>query len=165
MTRRRWLLVITMFLILIITASTLFYRDVQMGRWNEKAKVRASLEQSYDLTTETYLEKYIWDDQYWILQATTLDGEEQYAVWQNDIVVSSIAVQFTVSAEEVWKNLQKTDATIINTSIQAAYFYGQLAWEIQYTNKESEQVKYAFFAMSDGHLINEYTIPKETRSF
>ena len=142
----------------------MFYRNIQMDRWNEKAEVRASLAEQYDLSTENYLEKYIWEEQYWIVLAQTLDGQEQYAVWQDNNILASANTNAIVSSDVILQKLQLSKPTAKNITIKEAYLAGQLAWEVHYGEDGSNYIIYAFYAMSDGTLIDEYTIPKETRS-
>lgn len=141
----------------------MFYRSIQMDRWNEKDEVRTSLAQQYDLSTESYLEKYIWEEQYWIFLANTLDGQEQYAVWQDNNILASINTNAISSADVILQKLQSSKPAAKDVTIKEAYLRGQLAWEVHYSEDSSNYIIYTFYAMSDGKLIDEYTIPKETR--
>lgn len=142
----------------------MFYRNIQMDRWTEKDAVRMSLQEQFDLSTESYLEKYIWEDQYWILLAKTWEGQEQYAVWQDNNVLASMDSNDIVASEVILQRLQSSKPAAQNITIEEAYLSGKLAWEVHYSENTSDYLIYAFYAMSDGSLINEYTIPKETRS-
>ncbi|MCR8660252.1 hypothetical protein [Paenibacillus endoradicis] len=164
MTPRKWITFSILFLILITVLLVMFYRSIQMDRWNEKAAVRISLQEQYDLSTESYLEKYIWEEQYWILLAKTWNGQEQYAVWQDNNILTSVNTDAIVSSEVILQRLQSSNPAAQNITIEEAYLSGQLAWEVHYSENASDYTIYAFYAMSDGKLINEYTIPKETRS-
>lgn len=142
----------------------MFYRNIQMDRWTEKDNVRISLQEQYDLSTESYLEKYIWEEQYWILLAKTWDGQEQYAVWQDNNVLTSVNSSDIVASDVILQRLQSSKPSAQDVTIEEAYISGQLAWEVHYSEDASDYTIYAFYAMRDGSLINEYTIPKETRS-
>lgn len=142
----------------------MFYRNIQMDRWTEKDNVRISLQEQYDLSTESYLEKYIWEEQYWILLAKTWDGQEQYAVWQDNNVLTSVNSSDIIASDVILQRLQSSKPSAQDVTIEEAYISGQLAWEVHYSEDTSDYTIYAFYAMRDGSLINEYTIPKETRS-
>ncbi|HIW34550.1 MAG TPA: hypothetical protein IAA29_17380, partial [Candidatus Paenibacillus intestinavium] len=96
--------------------------------------------------------------------AKNLDGQEQYAVWQDNNILASANTNVIVSSEAVLQQLQSSKPTAKKVTIKEAYLAGQLAWEVHYVEDDSNYIMYAFYAMSDGTLIDEYTIPKETRS-
>lgn len=162
MNARRWTILIVLILIALTILITLFYRDIQSDRWNEKTLVRESLSEFYDLSSEQYLEKYTWDNQYWIMLATNNEQVEQYVSWSDNEIIGVINANSIISVNDALERIQRLDTNAIEPTGKAGYMSGQFVWEVKYKDNKSEHVKYAFFSMLDGKLIDIYTIPKGT---
>lgn len=162
MNRKKWTVLISVLLILIVLLSTFFYRSIQLDRWTEKDQVRESFSTQFDLTTERYLEKYIWEDQYWILLANNLNGTSQYAVMKDDVIVTTLDESNVYSSDRVVQSIKSPDGNAVVSRVFPGYVGGQFIWEVQYNDVNTDHLKYAFYSMVNGTLLNEYTIPKGT---
>ncbi|MEK4249829.1 hypothetical protein [Paenibacillus sp. FSL W7-1287] len=166
MTRRKWT-VLTLFLILLIIVGIIFfYRYIHKGIWQETSEMREVIEQAslYNLDEQYVLNKYIWEDRYWILLAQSNVSEEMiYSAWSTQEQLAELPYEEAMTKEEMLAHVEASKPYAQNIKLQPGYMYGQLVWEIKYKDTATEHLKIAFYRMTDGNFIDEYTIPKETR--
>lgn len=166
MNRRRWITLIIVLIILLIVGTTLFYRSIHRELWQEKSEAEQIIEQSeaYNLETLESLNKYVWENPYWILLAETTDtATKTYSVWSGDQQIAKLAYADAVSQEDMQAIVQSSKANAESIRLQVGYAFGQLVWEVKYKDSETTHSKIAFYSLASGSFIDEYTIPKEAR--
>lgn len=166
MTRRKWTVLILFLLILLIVGITFFYRNIHKGIWQETSEISKVIEQSslYNLNDEYVLNKYVWEDRYWILLAqTAVDQKKTYSVWSNQEQLAELPYDDAMTKEEILAKVEASKPNAQNIKLQPGYMYRKLVWEIKYKDADTDHMKIAFYQMTDGKFIDEYTIPKETR--
>lgn len=160
--RKKWTILIILLLTLIVLLFTFFYRSIQLERWTEKAQIREVFSTQYDLSTEQYLEKYIWEDQYWILLANNLDGISQYAVMKDNEIITTLDEANVYASDRIIQSLKNSDSNAVVSRVFPGYVGDQFIWEVQYHDADTGYVKYAFYSMTNGAFLNQYTISKGT---
>lgn len=166
MTRRKWAMLILFLLVLIIVGIIFFYRNIHKGIWQETNEMRSVIEQSslYNLDEEYVLNKYVWEDRYWILLAQSATSEEKtYSVWSVQEQLAELPYDEAMTKEDMLAKVEAAKPNASNIKLQPGYMYGRFVWEIKYKDEATEHLKIAFYQMTDGKFIDEYTIPKETR--
>jgi len=128
--------------------------------------MRKVIEQTslYNLDEEYVLNKYVWEDRYWILQAhTTTNDEKTYSVWSDQEQLAELPYDEAITKEDMLTKVEAAKPDAQSIKLQPGYMYGRLVWEMKYKDTATDHLKIAFYQMTDGKFIDEYTIPKETR--
>jgi uncharacterized protein YpmB len=163
MTVGRWSLLIVVVVLLLIAGITLFYRVIHENIWQQESGIKQVITQSeaYDLETTESLYKYVWEKTYWILLASDQESKDlTYSAWEGEGHIAELAYDDALSAEDMLAIVQRTKAKATDINLQVGYGLGQFVWEVKYRDSETSHMKIAFYSLTNGILIDEYTIPQ-----
>lgn len=167
MTPQRWIFVSVATVLLLVTFSAMYYKEIKAERWTEERAAIAEAIDAGELSETSDVYKHIWDQVSWIVKGTTTDDEELY-VWLPQAEGSEpIVVKASESASEksvrAKFELSKPDAKV--KRIQPGLFNGAPVWEIFYKQTtDQSHYYYSFYSFTTGEFINEYTLPAKTES-
>lgn len=159
MTARKWSLLTVFVISLIIILVSLFYQSIQQEHWDEKDYVKSSLREYFNTSTIEYLEKYVWDEVYWIIKGKTSNDEEKLVAWKELNIIASVNTAEILSEQQLLEQLKSGSSDTTLDHIQPAFFRDQFVYEVQ-TKAESGHSVYTFYSMLDGKLIEQYTLPR-----
>lgn len=165
MNKRRWTTVIVLLLIVIITLITLYYRNIHQSMWQQESAIENMIKQNatYDIESKESLYKYVWENAYWILLANKLETESlTYSVWDETSLIAELPLEEAKTSDEMLAIVERTKANATNIKLQAGFGLGQFVWEVKYRDRETSHLKIAFYSMTSGLLIDEYTIPRDS---
>lgn len=166
MNARRWTALIIVIIVLLIVGITFFYRIIHGELWQERNGIKQVIAQSetYNLESMESLDKYVWENSYWILLANK-NGSDQpsYSIWSNEGQIAELAYDDVISAEDMTARVQSAKKEAADIKLQVGYAFAQPVWEVKYRDRETSHLKIAFYSLSSGSLIDEYTIPQEAR--
>ncbi len=163
MTLKRWLVLITVCLLLLITVSFIYFRNVQSPQWSA---IKAAKEQATEAAKLTEIDKvshHIWQKDSWIVEGIN-DQNEAVFVW-----VTEGQLPVIIKASEGMSEKSIKDAFTSNKPqaevkrIQPGLFDDKPIWEIYYNDGEKPQhYRYDFYRFDDGAFIDSYTLPAKT---
>lgn len=166
MNRRRWIVLIVLLLISISLAIFFSYRAIHEGIWQEHAEMRQQIKQTneFDMDSVQSLEKYVWEDVYWIMLAAKTDDDKlYYSVWTEDDMLAELPYSDAVEPDSMLAQFQQRKKNASKIKLQVGYVLGQLVWEVKYRDLATDHLKIAFYSLNNGNFIDEYTIPREAR--
>jgi len=165
MTKRRWITIIILFLIVLITLITLYYRIIHQNMWKQESVIENVIKQSetYDFASKESLYKYVWENAYSILLANKLESEVlTYSVWDEASLVAELPYDQAKTSDDMRAIVERMKPNATDIKLQAGFGLGQFVWEVKYRDRETSHLKIAFYNMTSGLLIDEYTIPKDS---
>lgn len=159
--KKQWIALVMFFIIAIAVLSVLFYRSIQLDHWSEQSDITARLKAETEVSSIEYIEKYIWETPVWMIKAIDQSDEAYYYAWQDDQVLASLSVHNIVTEEAMEEKIIANMPEAKEISIAPGYAWGLFIWEVHYFSTESQHYQYAFYEMSTGQHITEYTIPNK----
>jgi len=162
MTRKKWILFSVFILLSIIVLLTLFYRNIQLSMWDEQAQIKSTAMQQETIKSVESLRKYTWDSSYWIISSTDHNDQQQYVAFQENELLAAINRNNIVSEQEMLEKIAQLTNQKDTVSVQAGYAWNMFVWEVHYLSDKDNRYKYAFYEMSSGNFIDEYTLPNRT---
>jgi uncharacterized protein YpmB len=163
MTLKRWIILITVCLVLLITAFFLYFREIQSPQWTAIKDAKEQAAKAADLTSVETVYHHIWNKESWIITGVNQADEEVF-VWLTEDKLPEIVKASEGISEQTLKNTfknEKPDAQI--KRIQPGLLDDKKVWEVYYANGQKPQhFLYDFYSFDTGTLIKTYTLPAKT---
>jgi len=163
MTLKRWLLLSSACLLLLITVSFIYFREVQSPEWSA---IKAAKDQATEAAKLTEIEKvnhHIWQKDTWIVEGIDEHSEAVF-VWltegQQPVVHKASEGISEISLKDAFKSKRPLAEV---KRIQPGLLDDQPVWEIFYNDGEKPQhYRYDFYRFDNGAFIDSYTLPAKT---
>lgn len=168
--RKKWILLGSVLLLLLLFGLIQFYAFIMKDQWNERNIAKDIAKTEAGLIKVTKAQKSVWDENavYWVLTGKNVN-ETDMMVWVRFTVDGKFAEGTNgVYAEETSKGTSEAKirsiikADLPNISIERllpGVYNGEYAWQLFY--KQSGRYYYQFYRFSDGARMDDgYSLPK-----
>ncbi|SEN27191.1 DUF5590 domain-containing protein [Paenibacillus sp. OV219] len=160
MTPWRWVLLVSLSIIVILTALNVYYRSVQSPVWEEERNAEDQAMQVGSLSGVDSSYHYVWDEPVWVVKGKDHNNDITYVWLKNEESITLRADQGKTKAEIKDSFMQsKPDALIEH--IKLGLFGGEPVWEVFYErNQAGEETHfYEFYRFRDGSFVVSYKLP------
>ena len=163
MTLKRWLLLISACLLLLITVSFIYFRDVQSSKWLAIKEAKAQATEAAKLTEIDKVNQHIWQKDTWVVEGINEESEAVF-VWLTEGQLPVVLKASEGISENSLKDSFKSKRLLAEIKrIQPGLLDDQPVWEIFYDDGEKpHHYRYDFYRFDDGAFIDSYTLPAKT---
>ncbi|MGO4343949.1 DUF5590 domain-containing protein [Paenibacillus sp. MCAF9] len=163
MTLKRWLLLITAFLLLLLTVSFIYFREVQSPEWTAINAAKEQATKAADLMEIEKVHHHIWQKNSWVVEGINQQDEHVY-VWlteeQQPVIMKATE---GISEKSLKDNFISKRPLAEIKRIQPGLLDDKTVWEIYYNDGEKpDHYRYDFYRFDDGAFIDSYTLPAKT---
>jgi uncharacterized protein YpmB len=167
--RKKWILLGSVLILLLLFGLSQFYVYIMKDQWNERAIAKDVAKTSAGLTEVTKAQKSVWDENamYWVLTGKNEAGTEMM-VWvrftaDGKFAEGADAVYATElskgTSEAKIRGIIKSELPDISIKrLLPGAYNGEYAWQLFY--EQNGRYYYQFYRFSDGARIgNGYSLP------
>ncbi|MRN53342.1 DUF5590 domain-containing protein [Paenibacillus monticola] len=167
--RRKWILLGSALILLLLVGLSQFYAYIMKDQWNERDAAEDVARTRTGLTEVSKAQKSVWDENsvYWVLTGKNEAGTAMM-VWVRFTVEGKVADgDNAVYGEELSKGTSEQQIRAIITAqlpdikierLLPGVYNGEYAWQLFY--EQGKRYYYQFYRFSDGSPIGEgYSLP------
>ncbi|WP_410514848.1 DUF5590 domain-containing protein [Paenibacillus sp. BR2-3] len=167
--RRKWILLGSALMLLLLFGLSQFYVSIMKDEWNEKRAAEDIAGTRAGLTQVKKAQKSIWDENsiYWVLTGKNEAGIEMM-VWvqftkdgkiaEGDNAVYGVELSRGTSEQKIRSLIEAQLPDITIKRLMPGVYNGEYAWQLFY--EQGDRYYYKFFRFADGTPIGEgYSLP------
>ncbi|OBZ17532.1 MULTISPECIES: DUF5590 domain-containing protein [Bacillales] len=163
MTLKRWIILIALCLVLLITAFFIYFREIQSPHWAAIKDAKEQATKAADLTSIETVYHHIWSKESWIVTGVNQADEKVFVFMTGDKLPEIVKASDGIS-EQALKNSFKNEKPAAQIKrIQPGLLDDKKVWEVYYDNGQKPQHSlYDFYSFDTGTLVETYTLPAKT---